>query len=150
MKRMHSIPVAESVQKKLMDIARKMGGSVQVGFLADSPLSTYPDGIPVAAVAFWNEFGTSKAPPRPFFRSMIAKEAPSWPGKMAALAKNSNFDGAKVLALMGEDITGALQQSITDFTDPPLAASTIARKGFDKPLVDSGQMLRAVSYEVKK
>lgn len=151
MKHTHSMTVAENVQRKLQDIARKMAaGNVKVGFLADSPLSTYPDGTPVAAVAFWNEFGTSTSPPRPYFRTMISKEAPSWPGKMVQAYKATNGDGAKVLALMGEDISAALQESITELTSPKLAESTIARKGFDKPLVDTGQMLRAVTYEVEK
>ena len=31
-----------------------------------------------------------------------------------------------------------------------LAESTIARKGFAKPLVETGHMLNSVDYEVKK
>ena len=46
---------ADGVMKALEDIARKMGGGeVAVGFMEGA---TYPDGTPVAAVAFWNEFG---------------------------------------------------------------------------------------------
>ena len=154
MKRTSNLSVAENVNRKLKDLARQMGGgNVQIGFLANGPLSTYPDGTPVATVAFWNEFGhggESPSPPRPFFRTMIAKESPSWPGKMEHLAKSTKFDGAAVLKLIGEDIAGALQESIANFTDPPNAPSTVKAKGFNKPLVDTGQMLRAVSYEVKK
>jgi hypothetical protein len=31
---------------------------------------------------------------------------------------------------------------------PPLAASTIARKGHSKPLISTGLMVNSVSYEV--
>ena len=143
-----SLPVSARVNRKLQDIARSMGGgSVQVGFLEGA---TYPDGTPVAAVAFWNEFGTSRIPARPFFRGMIAKESSGWAVKMAAMVKATNYDGPKVLALMGEDISGALSQSITNFSSPKNAPSTIKKKGFDKPLIDTADMLRAVSYEVKR
>ena len=139
---------ADGVMKALEDIARKMGGGeVSVGFMAGA---TYPDGTPVAAVAFWNEFGAAGAPARPFFRQMIAAESPAWPKKMAALAKATDYDGDKVLALMGEDIKGALQQSINDFQTPGLAPSTIDAKGFAKPLIDTSHMLNSISYEVKK
>ena len=132
--------------KKLEEIARKMGGgSVSVGFMSGA---TYPDGTPVAAVAYWNEYGKEGQPPRPFFRRMIAEESPTWAGKMAKLAKATNYDGARVLGMMGEDIQGALKQSINDFQTPALAPSTIANKGFAKPLIDTGHMISSITYEV--
>jgi hypothetical protein len=145
------LSVSDNVVRKLKEIAAKMGGSLEVGFLEGA---TYPDGTPVAAVAFWNEFGNGSAPPRPFFRTMIAKESPSWPAKIMALAGSHdtmiNYDGAKILALMGEDIDGALKQSINDLTSPPLAESTIKRKGFSKPLIDTSHMINSTSYRVIK
>jgi len=134
----------------LADIAKRMGGgSVEVGFMSEA---TYPDGTPVAAVAFWNEYGNPEQnrPPRPFFRGMIAKESPGWANKMAKLAKASDYDGAKVFGLMGEDIKGALQQSINDFTEPGLAPSTVEAKGFAKPLIDTAHMLNSVDYKVNE
>ena len=144
----HTLQGADGVSKALEEIAKRMGGGeVAVGFMEGA---TYPDGTPVAAVAFWNEFGKEGQPPRPFFRQMIAAESPSWPGKMAKLAKATDYDGDKVLALMGEDVKGALQQSINDFTTPGLAPSTIEEKGFSKPLIDTSHMLNSIAYEVKK
>jgi hypothetical protein len=80
---------------------------------------------------------------------MIAAESPTWPGKMAKLAKDTNYDGPRVLALMGEDIKGALQQSINDFTTPALKESTVEAKGFAKPLIDTSHMLNSIAYEVE-
>lgn len=112
--------------KKLEEIAKKMGGgSVSTGFLEGA---TYPDGTPVAFIAFLNEYGHQgqfPAPPRSFFRGMIAKESPTWPAKMARLAKVTNYDGEKVLGMMGADIKGALQQSITETNSPPLSETTL-------------------------
>lgn len=144
----HVLHGAAGVSKALEEIARKMGGGeVAVGFMEGA---TYPDGTPVAAVAFWNEYGGPGRQPRPFFRQMIAKESPTWPAKMGKLAKATDYDGDKVLALMGEDIKGALQKSINDFQSPPLAPSTIEAKGFAKPLIDTSHMLNSVTYEVDK
>ena len=140
---------SDAVMKALEDIAKRMGGGeVSVGFMEGA---TYPEGTPVAAVAFWNEYGvpSRNQPPRPFFRQMIAAESPTWPSKMAKLAKATDYDGDRVLALMGEDIKGALQKSINDLQDPPLAPSTVEAKGFGKPLIDTSHMLNSVSYEVK-
>lgn len=138
----------DKLKERLSAIAEKMAaGSVKVGFMSGA---TYPNGTPVAAVAFWNEYGAPSRgqPPRPFFRQMIAKESPTWAPKLAALCKSKDYDGDKVLALMGEDIGGALQQSVNDFTTPALADSTKARKGFDKPLINSADMIRSISYHV--
>lgn len=145
---MAQLKVTEALRKKLTAIAKGMGeGSVSVGFMENA---TYPDGTPVAAVAFWNEYGKENQPPRPFFREMISEESPNWPKKMATAAKATNYDGRKVLGLMGEDIEGALKESINTLTEPGLAESTKKRKGFDKPLIDSSHMLNSVDYEVNK
>lgn len=145
---------APGLMKKLKEIAQRMGGgSVSVGFLEGA---TYPNGTSVPAVAFWNEFGKMVQSqegnyfqlPRPFFRQMIAKESPTWPRKMAKLAKATGYDGPRVLALMGEDIKGGLQESINSLDSPPLAPSTVAAKGFSKPLIDTSHMINSVDYEV--
>jgi hypothetical protein len=150
---------ADRVAKHLQDLAAKMSGTLEVGFLEGA---TYPDGTPVA---FWNEFGTTRAaagpqtaegenpraessPPRPAFRSMIAKESPEWGTKLKGALRATGNDGPKALALMGEDIQGALIQSINDFTSPALAASTIKRKGFDKPLIDKAIMVNSTGFRV--
>ena len=144
----HVLSGGEALQAKLEEIARSMGGgSVKVGFMSGA---TYPDGTSVAAVAYQNEFGTSTQPARPFFRRMIAAESPSWGKKMAGLAKSTNFNGPQVLGMMGEDISGALKQSINDFATPALAQSTVDAKGFAKPLIDTGHMINSITYKVDK
>lgn len=139
----------DKLKAELQRIAKRMGdGKVEAGFMQGA---TYPDkeGTPVAAVAFWNEFGTSESPARPFFRNMIAKESPTWGRKMAGLMKASDYDGTKTLGIMGEDLRDAIKESINTLSSPPLAASTVKAKGFDKPLIDTSHMINSVDYEVK-
>jgi hypothetical protein len=153
--RIVSIEGGDKLKRHLAAIAAKLStaGAVKVGFFKGA---TYPadakknrkGGLPVAQVAFWNEFGTSRAPPRPFFRGMIAKNSPQWGEQMATVAKANEYDATATLNLMGEGIKDQLVKSINDFQDPGLAPSTIARKGFSKPLIDTAVMIRHVGYEV--
>lgn len=121
---------------------------VRVGFLENA---TYPDGKPVAMIAAIQEFGAPSVgiPPRPFFRHMIAEKSSEWPAAIAGLLRANNYDAAQTLGQTGEAVKGQLQQSIVDTNSPPLSPSTVARKGFDKPLVDTGHMLNSVDYQVK-
>lgn len=123
--------------------------SVSVGFLSGS---TYPDGTPVAMVAAVQNFGAPRAgiPPRPFFSNMIADKSREWGPALGALLVDNGFDAFRALQLAGEGISGQLRQSIIDTNSPALAQATIDRKGFSKPLVDTGQMLQSVAYEVKE
>lgn len=143
----------EGLGKKLREIAARLGGQpagVKVGFLEGA---TYPGtdenaGLPVAQVAFWNQFGTTRQPPRPFFTDAIAKHSPEWGKQLAAALKASNFNAKTAMGIMGEVIKGQVVQSIVDTNAPPLAPSTVKRKGFDKPLVDTGVMQRSVDFVV--
>lgn len=139
---------AENLLKALENIASGMGnGYVDVGFMENA---TYPDGTGVAEVAFTNEFGVpSKGqPPRPSFRNMIEKEKDTWPEKMGRMAGPANYDGEVILGLIGDDIKGALQQSINELVEPRLKQSTIDKKGFDKPLIDSSHMINSITATV--
>lgn len=140
----------DKFEKVLAEIAHKIGPAarLRVGFLEGA---TYPDGKPVGMIAAIQDFGAPGAgiPPRPFFRNMIAAKSPEWPAAIAGLLKQTDYDVARALKLAGEGIAGQLRQSIIDTNTPPLAESTIRRKGFSKPLVDTGHMLNSVDYEVK-
>lgn len=88
-------------------------------------------------------------PARPFFRNMIAAKSSGWGKSMAATMKKTDFDVNQTLGLTGELIRGQLQESIRDFTTPANARSTIAKKGFNHPLIDSGVMLNSVDWDLK-
>lgn len=125
--------------------------TLSVGFLSGS---TAPNGDSIPERAANNEFGHTMAngtvvPPRPFFRNMIAAKSGEWPSAVADLLKTNKYDEEKTLGQAGAGIKGQLQQAITDLTSPPLAESTIKRKGFSKPLIEHGDMLNAVDFIVK-
>lgn len=104
--------------------------------------------LPVATVAYRNNFGTSRAKARPFFSDMIAEDSPTWGRRLAAVAKAANYDTKLTLARMGEGIQGRLVKKIVDWPadNAPL---TVAIKGFNKGLIDQGIMQRSTGYEVR-
>ena len=151
---------------------------VEVGFLSDMRSAK---GESYAKIAFWNEFGvkpwskrqisryksTSKdkrildkdkgknrewfIPPRPFFRTMINKEMGTWSAKIARGIRTTNLPIESILAQLGADIKGALQEEIRDWTAPENAPYTIEKKGFNNPLIDTGDFWKmAIEVETKK
>ncbi|WP_165430942.1 hypothetical protein [Atlantibacter hermannii] len=147
---MSSFSGGDALERKLAEMAERLGeGKVlRVGFLENA---TYPDGQQVAMVAAANEFGNpaNNQPPRPFFRNMIADNKDNWPDDIGRIAQATGFDGEQTLGLMGEHIKGQLQQSIRELMEPPLSPVTIEKKGFDKPLIDTGHMLNSVDYDIR-
>ena len=106
------------------------------------------DGESVAQVAFWNEYGTATIPPRPFFRNTIAEHKDEWPKQAAEMLEANGGDVRQALADMGEVVKGQIKMTIQDFREPPNAAATVKKKGFDKPLIDTGTLWRSIDYEV--
>ena len=165
------------LEKYLNDLAKKLekGSVLRAGFLEGA---VYPDlpaentraeyakkrakgdktalggkvgGTPVAFVAAVQEFGDPAAgiPPRPFFRPAIAQHSDEWGEKLGASLKGTGYDVERALALVGKAIEGDIAASIIATNDPRLAASTVAAKGFEKPLVDSGHLLQSIDSEVR-
>lgn len=147
---MASFSGGAALEAKLAEIAEQLGdgATIRVGFLEGA---TYPDGTSVPLVAAANEFGDPgmNRPARPFFRRMIAAKSSEWGSDLSKFAIASGYDARAFLPLMGERIKDQLQESIREFYDPPLAQSTIDRKGFDKPLIETSHMLNSVDYDVK-
>lgn len=140
----------EVLEKRLREIAESLGrgGTLRVGFLENA---RYPDGKPVAMIAMIQDFGAPSVgiPPRPFFRNWIANKQSEWPSGIATQLVLNNYDVDRTLTVVGSALRGQLQQSIRDTNTPPLAPSTIRRKGFSKPLIETSHMLNSVDFEVE-
>lgn len=121
------------------------GRSVRIGFKAGA---RYPDGTLLLKVVLWNEFGTKTSPPRPAIRTMVAMKSPTWGKALAKILKSTKYNADLTMQLMGEGMASQLVESITNWTDPPNADSTIARKGFDKPWIETSFLIHNVAYQV--
>ena len=140
--------------KQFLAKMAEIAGGVKAGILNNA---TTTDGKSIAEYAMYNEFGTSRIPARPFLRT-VAKEKPKqWIGEMVRHVRGraTNPDIWKqALGLAGESMKSDIKDSIQNGNWVPNAPATVkakARKGKvepDHPLIDTGQMLAAVSYEV--
>ena len=88
-------------------------------------------------------------PARPFFRRMIKLGGKHWGEDLGDMLVARDYDVDRAMAELGTQMVGELQKSILDPVYVPLAKSTIAKKGNDQTLVDSGDMLNAVDFEVE-
>lgn len=116
--------------------------------------ATYPDGTPVAYVMAVNELGyvadggREIIPARPHMRLAaqeclpVARKIAEW--GVVAVAKGTETPEA-VMGKIGLHLEGEIVKSIRNGGWQPNAASTIAKKGFDKPLIDSGLAWQSVS-----
>ena len=123
---------------------KDMNASVRVGVLENA---TYPDGTPVAMVAFWNEYGTRTSPVRAFFRTTVSEQKKNWVLSVQNLMKIHN-DPKQVMGLIGVHMQEQIVQSINTWSDPPNSAYTIAKKGSSKPLIETGVLMGSISFEV--
>lgn len=134
-------------------VSKAAGGTVRVGILETQ---TYPakngkDGkgdVSVAQVAYWNEYGTATIPARPFFRNTIAEKQDEWADNAASRLQQADGDVGKALALIGEDVKDDIVETIQNFREPENAPSTVKKKGFNKPLIDTGDLWQAIQSEV--
>ncbi|MNN26785.1 hypothetical protein D3C81_1403030 [compost metagenome] len=113
----------------------------------------YEDGLTIATIAAVNNFGTADGtiPPRPFLAPAIEKGSPQY-RRLAELmlpkVMTGEMDMRTLLEQMGQLAEGHVKQEITDLRTPPNAPSTIAGKGSDNPLIDTGALRQAIHYVI--
>lgn len=127
--------------------------TVAIGFPASKAGTIeYPDGTSLIDVATWNNYGTDTIPARRFMdvgghrairetdkiRKAVIRAMASNPDLVDNLIEQTGAVGASQIKL-----------TIRDWQDPPNASSTIARKGDNNPLVDTGLMMQSVTWEVR-
>lgn len=134
-------------QQMLKDLAEL---EVRIGFQHGQ--ATEEDGTDICDVAAWNELGTVKNPSRPFLRKSVDENEEKinrfLQAKKADLLQGKSAE--QVLKEIGIFQKDLIQEKITEGSFTPNAASTIHKKGSNKPLIDTGRMRQSVNYVVKK
>lgn len=108
--------------------------------------------LTVLDVAEWNEFGLG-VPERSFIRAWFdgaQAEGKIFIRKMLLQVVAGRFTPEQAYELIGLRFVGQMQQRIADGIEPPNAASTIAKKGSSKPLIDTGQLRSSITYVIEK
>ena len=108
------------------------------------------DGTDMLDIAVYNHFGTSTIPARPFISDCAEKNA----GQIQEAQKRLVYrvyqgglsaDGA--LAELGAWYVNVQKGHILHGGWTPNAPATVKRKGSNKPLVDTGQLVNTVDWE---
>ena len=145
--------------KKTFDVSKKIEKAkdekavyAKVGFPKSSG-ATYPNGVLIAKVAAWNEYGTKKSPARPFMAITKKEKTPQvnyFYKRMMKDALNNPYKLSSSMEMLAKKYKSWIQETITKLDDPPNAPSTIARKKSSNPLIDTSIMRKAVSYEIMR
>lgn len=145
--------IVKDVDFKVFDeLKRRLVGErlVRVGFPQGK---SEADGTPVAMIAAVHEFGSPERgiPERSFLRSGMRENGE----KYVRLNKvnlvrilRGQLTVEQALGQLGEMAKGDVQQKIRSGDFAPLKPATVNRKGSSKPLVDTGQMVQSVTYEL--
>lgn len=143
--------------KKFLAKLAEIAGGVKAGILEGA--TNKETGELIAPYAIYNEFGvpSKNIPARPFMRTVADEKPKEWIGKMVKHIKGRAKDPEvwkESLWIAGEQMKADIKDSIQHGTWTPNAEATVrakTRKGKvepDHPLIDTGEMLAAVSYEV--
>lgn len=154
--------MAEVIDKDLgwKRIVRKTrflsGKEIRAGVLSSA--GTESNGVPIAQVGAFNEYGTRASAKRPWnvparpFLSRTTDEKRGWQRNVTN-AVNRIIEGAEVMSelntvgeTMKTDIKNIFGQ-VSKFKR--LKPSTIEKKGHNLPLLDSGALYDSIDYEVK-
>lgn len=101
--------------------------------------------------AGWNEFGTSRIPPRPFMRRTFDESGALFEAAIAASWTRilGGSSGTAEVHKLGNFYRSEIQKTIKKGGFAPNAPETVRRKKSSKPLVDTGRMIGAIQYELR-
>lgn len=129
---------------------------VRVGIVGDEANAQHGDnpGVTNGDVALWMEYGTKALPERSFIRKTFRSGAKL--GEFRALQLTvvkgviaGTLAPRQAIGQLGAWGAGAIQRTIVnDEVTPALKQSTVDRKGSSKVLIDSGQLVRSISFVV--
>ncbi|MET4863019.1 hypothetical protein [Morganella morganii] len=111
------------------------------------------DGLSNVTIAAAHEFGVpGHIPERSFLRTTVGENKDKITGllvrELKADISQGDFSG-RAFAIVGEKLSGEVKRKIQSGINPELDPKTVARKGSSKPLIDTGNLLQSITYEVR-
>lgn len=148
--------------KRIRDNLRKLdkastgdGPGVFVGVRSDA--GDDEDGTPLTAIAAVNEFGSADGhvPERSFLRSTVDANREAYVALLGKALDRAYSGGGspkatlkRLLGRLGAKAAGDVQKTITKLDSPPNAPATVAKKGSDNPLIDTGRLRQSIDWKV--
>jgi hypothetical protein len=105
----------------------------------------------LADIATFNEYGTKTIPARSFMRSAFDENVAGYQSffvKVIPTIGRGNT-GKKALSLLGLKMVSDIQRKIVAIRTPANSEATIARKGFDNPLIHTGRLRQSITFEIR-
>lgn len=118
--------------------------------------STRTDGVSMGDILRWNHYGTETIPPRPVLRNAAEKIIPKNKNRIEAFLQNilrNPREAQRLETVLLQSLGSQCVKEARDMIDTSEnlqhnAPRTVAKKGFDKPLEETGQFKKALAYEV--
>lgn len=110
-------------------------------------------GQSIAEYGAYNEFGTEDIPERSFMRTTFdekQQDLNAFITRQYDLVKQGKITVYRALGLIGLRHQDQIQKKIGSNIQPKNADSTIAQKGSSRTLIDTGAMLAAVRYIIRR
>ena len=152
-----SIKFENKIPALLKRLDKLNGTEVEVGFFEEDRYGPENHNLPVATVAAYNEFGTSKNPQRPFMGDAFSEGnnqlimAKGMKDVFCSLIKGSTAT-QRLLNTLGRISGELIQVSIQQYAAMGgNSVETIRIKGGrDTPLIDTGKMLESVRFHIHR
>ena len=136
------------IDKVLENVIELGGKQVKVGIQAGSGSH---DGVDILDIAIYNHFGTRNIPSRPFVSDCFDKNQ----GQISEAKKRivyrvmEGMPASAGLAQLGQWYQDVLKGHIRNGGWVPNAPATVKRKGSSRPLIDTGQLVNSVRWEIE-
>lgn len=125
---------------------------VRAGWVGDAAQQVHSEAkIPVAALAAIHEYGAGRTPARPVVRP-VADEVEQQDRGFLRRAAEAVYRGVaprRAAEQQGAELVQRMRARIDRGVPPPLHPDTVAKKGHDLQLYDSGELYDALGYEVE-
>lgn len=147
--------VFRELRAKIANIAKAY---VKVGVLEANGSAEVDggDGLTMAELAAIHEYGAPRAgiPARSFIRNTFSDSegAAKLKAFMVRTAKGliqEKLEVAQALNQLGAFAQSLIKKRIKEHIPPPLKPATVKRKGSSTPLVDTGQLINSITWEIK-
>lgn len=135
---------SDKVWREIFSVTREIDRvAVRAGLFGDTEIAT---------IGRAHEYGSEGIPQRSWMRQTFAikrAELVALQAKLCTALLARKITPQRAMQLLGAWAAGAIKATITsDGSFAPLAPSTIARKRSAKPLIDTGQLVGSITFQV--
>lgn len=139
---------------KLRQIRERLGRNRGVLVGLPKGLGSYDDGAPIAVIAAIHEFGSADGliPERSFLRAPLRQSADELKAqwrKLLPRVVSGELTMHQTMDQVGAMAAAVSQEAISAGIQPSNADATVAHKGSNKPLIDTGRLRQSITHVVE-